>query len=141
MKTVVRGEDGELVTRKSAFTTEALQPRPADLPVRGAAARRDRRRRHAGGRQLRRPGHRQGGVREAHARDHPPEQPGTWHWISDTEVHYRPKQYWKAGTRSSVDVDINGVDAGNGIYGQEDRQVDFKIGDAHVYRSTSTPTR
>jgi lipoprotein-anchoring transpeptidase ErfK/SrfK len=33
-----------------------------------------------------------------------------------------------------VDVDINGVDAGNGIYGQEDRKVDFTVGDAHIYR-------
>jgi lipoprotein-anchoring transpeptidase ErfK/SrfK len=33
-----------------------------------------------------------------------------------------------------VDVDVNGVDAGNGIYGQEDREVDFKVGDRHIYR-------
>jgi hypothetical protein len=25
-----------------------------------------------------------------------PAQVGTWHWISPTEVHYRPKVYWKA---------------------------------------------
>jgi lipoprotein-anchoring transpeptidase ErfK/SrfK len=66
--------------------------------------------------------------------DTTPAQPGTWHWVSDTEVHYRPKKYWQAGTEVSVDVDINGVDAGNGIYGQEDREVDFSIGDAHVYK-------
>ncbi|KAA1417990.1 L,D-transpeptidase [Nocardioides humilatus] len=63
-----------------------------------------------------------------------PAQQGTWHWLSDTEVHYRPKTYWQAGTDVSVDVDINGVAAGNGIYGQEDREVDFHIGDAHVYK-------
>jgi lipoprotein-anchoring transpeptidase ErfK/SrfK len=63
-----------------------------------------------------------------------PEQPGTWHWLSDTEAHYRPKSFWKAGTKVDVDIDINGVDAGNGIYGQEDRKVDFKIGDAHIYK-------
>jgi lipoprotein-anchoring transpeptidase ErfK/SrfK len=62
-----------------------------------------------------------------------PEQSGTWHWISDTEVHYRPKKYWQAGTEVSVDIDINGVDAGGGIYGQEDREVDFSVGDANVY--------
>ena len=63
-----------------------------------------------------------------------PKQPGTWHWISDNEAHWRPKAYWKAGTEVSVDVDVNGVPAGNGIYGQEDREVDFSIGDAHVYK-------
>ncbi len=66
--------------------------------------------------------------------DATPAQPGTWHWVSDTEVHYRPKTYWKAGTEVSVDIDINGVDAGNGIYGQEDREIDFSIGDAHIYK-------
>jgi lipoprotein-anchoring transpeptidase ErfK/SrfK len=63
-----------------------------------------------------------------------PAQPGSWYWFSDTEAHWRPKTYWKAGTDVSVDVDVNGVSAGNGIYGQEDRTVDFSIGDAHIYR-------
>ncbi len=63
-----------------------------------------------------------------------PAQPGTWHWMSDNEAHWRPKAYWKAGTDVSVDIDINGVSAGNGIYGQEDRVVDFEIGDAHIYK-------
>jgi len=63
-----------------------------------------------------------------------PSQPGTWHWLSDTEAHWRPKSYWKAGTEVSVDVDINSVPAGGGIYGQEDREVDFHVGDAHIYK-------
>ncbi|MDN4172943.1 Ig-like domain-containing protein [Nocardioides sp. SOB77] len=63
-----------------------------------------------------------------------PAQPGTWHWMSDTEVHYRPKTYWKPGTEVSVDVDVNGIPAGGGIYGQVSRTVDFTVGDAHVYR-------
>ena len=33
-----------------------------------------------------------------------------------------------------VDVDINSVAAGNGIYGQESRELDFHVGDAHIYR-------
>lgn len=63
-----------------------------------------------------------------------PQQTGSWHWLSDTEVHWRPKTYWKADTDVSVDVDINGVNAGGGIYGQESRQVDFHVGDANVYK-------
>lgn len=62
-----------------------------------------------------------------------PAQPGTWHWISDNEAHYRPRSYWLAGTEVSVDIDVNSVPAGNGIYGQESRTVDFQVGDAHVY--------
>jgi lipoprotein-anchoring transpeptidase ErfK/SrfK len=63
-----------------------------------------------------------------------PAQPGSWHWLSDTEVHWRPKTYWKAGTDVTVDADINGVPAGGGIYGQMDKHVGFHIGDAHVYK-------
>jgi lipoprotein-anchoring transpeptidase ErfK/SrfK len=63
-----------------------------------------------------------------------PRQPGAWHWISDQEVHWRPKSYWKAGTSVDVDVDINSIPAGAGIYGQESRHVSFDIGDAHVYK-------
>ncbi|WKN50006.1 Ig-like domain-containing protein [Nocardioides sp. Arc9.136] len=66
--------------------------------------------------------------------DTSPAQPGTWHWMSDNEVHYRPKKYWKPGTEVSVDVDVNSVPAGGGIYGQMSRTVDFTVGDAHVYR-------
>lgn len=61
-----------------------------------------------------------------------PAQKGTWHWISDTVAHYRPAHYWKAGTDVTVDVDVNSVPAGNGIYGQESRTVNFHIGDAVV---------
>jgi len=66
--------------------------------------------------------------------DAQPAQSGSWHWISDTEVHWRPKTYWKAGSDVSVNVDVNSIPAGNGIYGQEDRHVDFHVGDAHVYK-------
>jgi lipoprotein-anchoring transpeptidase ErfK/SrfK len=63
-----------------------------------------------------------------------PRQPGAWHWISDQEVHWRPKSYWRAGTDVAVDVDINSIPAGGGIFGQESRHVEFDIGDAHIYR-------
>jgi lipoprotein-anchoring transpeptidase ErfK/SrfK len=63
-----------------------------------------------------------------------PRQPGAWHWMSDQEVHWRPRHYWRAGTDVDVDVDINSIPAGGGIYGQESRHVEFDIGDAHVYK-------
>lgn len=63
-----------------------------------------------------------------------PAQQGTWHWLSSTEAHWRPKTYWEPGTDVHVDVDVNSVDAGNGIYGQESRELDFHVGDAHVYK-------
>ncbi|MBV6725774.1 L,D-transpeptidase family protein [Nocardioides daeguensis] len=63
-----------------------------------------------------------------------PAQAGSWYWVSSTEAHWRPETYWQAGTKVSVAVDVNGVGAGGGIYGQEDRDVDFEVGAAHVYK-------
>jgi len=63
-----------------------------------------------------------------------PRQRGAWHWLSDQEAHWRPARYWRAGTEVSVDVDVNGVAAGRGVFGQESRHVDFRVGDANVYR-------
>lgn len=63
-----------------------------------------------------------------------PAQEGSWHWLSDSEAHWRPAQYWRAGTDVTVDIDVNGVPAGAGVYGQQDRRLTFHVGDAHVYR-------
>ena len=63
-----------------------------------------------------------------------PAQQGSWHWFSDTEVHWRPKHYWKAGSTVTVHADINSIPAGNGIYGQSDRAATFKVGDRHIYK-------
>ncbi|GAB2755101.1 Ig-like domain-containing protein [Nocardioides pakistanensis] len=61
-----------------------------------------------------------------------PRQAGSWHWVSDTEVHWRPKRYWEPGTEVTVDADINSVPAGDGIYGQVSRTVSFEIGDSVI---------
>lgn len=63
----------------------------------------------------------------------PPMQ-GSWNWLSDSEVHWRPKTYWKTGTRVHVDVNVNGVNAGDGIYGQMSRKLDFKIGKSVIMK-------
>ena len=63
-----------------------------------------------------------------------PQQAGSWHWISDNEVHWRPRHYWKPGTQVTVDADINSVPAGNGVFGQLSRSASFTVGDAIVSR-------
>jgi len=67
-----------------------------------------------------------------------PAQKGSWYWISDNEAHWRPQHYWKAGTKVQVHVDVNSLPAGNGVYGQESRDIDFNIGDAHLYKVNMT---
>lgn len=63
-----------------------------------------------------------------------PAQVGAWHWISDNEIHWRPKNFWKAGTKVTVAANIGGVPAGNGIYGQLDRTETFNIGRSQVLK-------
>ena len=53
---------------------------------------------------------------------------GSWSWIGDSVAHYRPKDFWPAGTKVMVNLRLNGLPAGNGIYGQQDQKVPFKIG-------------
>ncbi|HEU4349570.1 MAG TPA: Ig-like domain-containing protein [Actinoplanes sp.] len=59
---------------------------------------------------------------------------GGWRWFSDTEVHWRPKVYWKAGTQVVLTTDLYGVKLGPGVYGgaKADRRIDFGIGHSHV---------
>jgi lipoprotein-anchoring transpeptidase ErfK/SrfK len=57
-----------------------------------------------------------------------PKQQGSWSWFSDSEVHFRPKSYWEPGTKVTATADLNGLDAGNGIYGQNSTSTSFTVG-------------
>jgi lipoprotein-anchoring transpeptidase ErfK/SrfK len=61
----------------------------------------------------------------------PPVQ-GSWMWINDRKAHWRPKEYYPAGTKVSVKADLYGVALGDGVYGQEDAATTFQIGRSHV---------
>ena len=63
-----------------------------------------------------------------------PKQTGSWHWYGNQEVHWRPKSYWKPGTKVSVEADVNGVPAGNGNYGQKSSKTNFTIGRSFVMK-------
>lgn len=57
---------------------------------------------------------------------------GTWNWLSDSEVHFRPSQYWPADTEVTLDAQLYGIDLGDGVWGEKNRTIDFSIGDRHV---------
>jgi len=57
---------------------------------------------------------------------------GAWHWFGPKEVHYRPKDYWPTGEQITMVAKLTNADAGNNVWGDIDRSVTFKIGDAHV---------
>jgi lipoprotein-anchoring transpeptidase ErfK/SrfK len=57
---------------------------------------------------------------------------GSWNWIDDQTAHWRPEKYYVPGTSVDVAASLYGVPVGDGLYGQEDEHVAFKIGDSHV---------
>jgi lipoprotein-anchoring transpeptidase ErfK/SrfK len=64
-----------------------------------------------------------------------PHQPGSWYWLSDSEVHYRPPSYWQPGSTVTVNANLYGVDLGNGVYGATDRTLTFQTHDAWVAKA------
>ena len=61
-----------------------------------------------------------------------PAQEGAWHWFSDSEVHYRPKEFWKAGTKVNFKILTGGVPMGGNWYGRNDVSIEASIGSAVV---------
>lgn len=61
-----------------------------------------------------------------------PRVAGSWNWVDDQNAHWRPEKYYPPGTSVDVSADIYGAQLGDGMYGQEDQHVSFKIGNAHV---------
>ena len=57
---------------------------------------------------------------------------GAWRWFSDTEAHWRPREYWPANTVVHVRVPLTEVDVGGGRFGAADRDFTFTVGDAHT---------
>jgi lipoprotein-anchoring transpeptidase ErfK/SrfK len=61
-------------------------------------------------------------------------QEGTWHWYNSKTVHFRPKTFWKPGTKVSVKANLNGVNAGKGIYGQNSASTNFTVGRSFIIK-------
>jgi lipoprotein-anchoring transpeptidase ErfK/SrfK len=53
---------------------------------------------------------------------------GSFHWMSDEQLNWRPKEYWTPGTRVTVDARLHGVASGGGAWGTEDRSLRFTVG-------------
>jgi lipoprotein-anchoring transpeptidase ErfK/SrfK len=57
---------------------------------------------------------------------------GAWHWFSDSEVHYRPPDYWPPHSQVEVQANLAGVDLGDGRWGERNITTRFAIGDAQI---------
>jgi lipoprotein-anchoring transpeptidase ErfK/SrfK len=53
---------------------------------------------------------------------------GGWHWVNDQMVRWRPKEYWKPGTHVTVRSQLEGVNFGNSVWGDDDDMARFSIG-------------
>ena len=54
------------------------------------------------------------------------------HWFSDTELHLRPQTYWPSGEQISVSANLDGWNAGGGMWGEGTQSAQFSIGDARI---------
>jgi lipoprotein-anchoring transpeptidase ErfK/SrfK len=57
---------------------------------------------------------------------------GRWRWIDSQNAHWRPAQYWKAGSKVTAQVSAHGVDLGNGVYGGVNASTSFSIGQSKI---------
>jgi lipoprotein-anchoring transpeptidase ErfK/SrfK len=61
---------------------------------------------------------------------------GSWSWVSDREVHWRPQQYWTPGTTVSVEAKILGVTMttpdGRVLHGGETKKASFTVGQSKI---------
>ncbi|MDF2048367.1 Ig-like domain-containing protein [Arthrobacter sp. Cr_A7] len=59
-------------------------------------------------------------------------QVGAFHWHSDTMVRYRAEGFWAANSTIAMDMQLFGVDLGNGQIANFNKKVNVAIGDKKV---------
>lgn len=59
-------------------------------------------------------------------------QTGAFHWFSDTMVRYRPEAFWAANSTVTMDMQLFGVDLGNGQIANFNKKVNVNFGDKRV---------
>ncbi|MFF3495750.1 Ig-like domain-containing protein [Streptomyces sp. NPDC002795] len=54
------------------------------------------------------------------------------HWFGAQRLDFRPQEYWKAGSKVTMKIDLDGVEGANGVHGVQDKTVSFTVGRAQV---------
>ncbi|WP_316749094.1 L,D-transpeptidase [Streptomyces herbicida] len=54
------------------------------------------------------------------------------HWFGAQRLDFRPQEYWKAGSKVTMKIDLDGVQGANGVYGVQKKTVTFTIGRSQV---------
>lgn len=58
-----------------------------------------------------------------------PSVEGSWYWVDDKQLHFRPKEYWPAGTRVTATANLDGLKVGDKLYGGASKPLKLSIGD------------
>ncbi|GAB3691975.1 Ig-like domain-containing protein [Corynebacterium nasicanis] len=58
-----------------------------------------------------------------------PQVEGAFYWLNNSELRWRPAEFWEPGTKVTVEADLYGTDLGGGTYGSQDNAMSFSIGD------------
>ncbi|KUO03784.1 L,D-transpeptidase [Streptomyces caeruleatus] len=58
-----------------------------------------------------------------------PSVEGTWHWVSDKELHYRPQEYWPAGAVIQARSNLDGIKISDRLWGGKVKPLRITIGD------------
>ncbi|OIJ67605.1 hypothetical protein WN71_012330 [Streptomyces mangrovisoli] len=54
------------------------------------------------------------------------------HWFGTQRLDFRPEQYWQAGSKVTVKIDLDGVQGASGAYGVQKKTVTFTVGRSQV---------
>jgi len=54
------------------------------------------------------------------------------HWFNAQRLDFRPQEYWKAGSKVTVKIDLDGVEGAPGIFGVQKKTVTFTVGRSQV---------
>ncbi|MCT4354296.1 Ig-like domain-containing protein [Streptomyces sp. Je 1-79] len=54
------------------------------------------------------------------------------HWFGNDRLDFRPEKYWAAGTKVTVELNLDGVEGRPGVYGKQKKKVTFTIGRRQV---------
>ncbi|GGY22603.1 L,D-transpeptidase [Streptomyces djakartensis] len=54
------------------------------------------------------------------------------HWFNGQRLDFRPEEYWKAGSKVTMKIDLDGVEGANGVYGVQRKTVTFTVGRSQV---------
>jgi lipoprotein-anchoring transpeptidase ErfK/SrfK len=66
---------------------------------------------------------------------------GSWAWLDNKTVHWRPESYYQPGTQVTVDANLYGVALAPGVYGKADLSVNFTIGRSQVVQANTQTHR